>query len=292
MMINFPHVTVIVPVYNAEKTLVECIHSILDLDYPKEKLELIFVNNASTDGTDNILKQYESEIKILYERKRGPAAARNKGLLNASCEIIAFTDSDCVVDRYWLNHLLLPLQDEQIGIVGGKILAKRPCNKIEEFEETIHDHHAAINIFNPPYVITMNWASRFSVLKEANFFNEVFIRCEDVDLSHRIYVAGYKIAYVPEAIVYHRNERTLSGLFREGYLHGLHSVQFIKHYNNFLTRSGHRRINLSSYKMIISDFKDFITNRKGIDSLCSATFNSGKKVGKILGSLKYSYLDI
>ena len=168
----------------------------------------------------------------------------------------------------------------------------RSCNEIEKFGEFIHDHHAAINLFQPPYVITINWASRFSVLKEANFFNEVFIRCEDVDLSHRIYVAGYKIAYAPEAIVYHRNERTLPGLFREGYLHGLYSVQFIKHYSDFLLKLGHRRINLKSYKKIISDFKDYITRKSGIDSLCSATFNSGKKIGKILGSFKYSYLDI
>jgi len=285
-------VSVIVPVYNAEKTLKECINSLLDIDYPKEKLELIFVNNSSTDRTEFILNEYKGRIKILYERKKGPAAARNNGLLNASGEIIAFTDSDCMVDRHWLNHLLLPLQDEQVGIVGGKILAKTPYNKIEKFGEAIHDHESAINIFRPPYVITMNWASRLLVLKEADFFNEDFIRCEDVDLSHRIFMAGYKIVYAPEAVIYHRNEKTLSGLFKEGYLHGLYSIQFIKHYSDFLLKSGHRRINLNSYKKIISDFKDYITRKNGIDSLCSATFNSGKKIGKILGSLKNSYLDI
>ncbi len=289
---QFQNVTIIVPVYNAEKTLKECINSILDIDYPKEKLELIFVNNSSTDRTEFILNEYKDKIKILYEKKRGPAAARNKGLLNASGKIIAFTDSDCVVEREWLKNIIQPLKDEQIGIVGGKILAKRPCNEIERFGESIHDHHTAINVFNPPYVITMNWASRLSVLKEVNYFNEDFVRCEDVDLSQRIYMAGYKIVYAPEAIVYHRNEKTLTGLFREGYLHGLHSIQFIKHYSDFLLQTGHRRINLNSYKKIISDFKNFITRKNGIDSLCSATFNSGKKVGKILGSFKHSYLDI
>jgi glycosyltransferase involved in cell wall biosynthesis len=291
-MIYFPDVSVIVPVYNAEATLQECVDSILNIDYPKGKLELIFVNNNSTDNTEKILKKYGSEIKVLYENKKGPAAARNKGLLNASGEVVAFTDSDCVVDRNWLKHFIIPLKDKQVGITGGKILAKRPCNKIESFGESIHDHHSAINVFKPPYVITMNWASRLDVLKELNFFNEDFIRCEDVELSHRIFVSGYKIIYTPEAIVYHRNEKTLIGLFREGYLHGLYSVQFIKQYRDFILKSGHRRINLKSYKQIITDFKDFLTNGKGIDSLCSATFNSGKKAGKILGSFKYSYLDI
>ena len=292
MNTNLAKVSVIVPVYNAEKTLEECIQSIFDLDYPKEKLEPIFVNNASTDNTVQILKKYEDKIKILSENKRGPAAARNKGLQNASGEIIAFTDSDCMVEKNWLENINPFFQDEKIGIIGGKILAKPPYNEVEKFGEFIHDHNSAINLFKPPYVITMNWASRLSVLKEMNFFNEDFIRCEDVDLSHRIYMAGYKIVYAPEAIVYHRNEKTLHGLFREGYLHGLYSIQFIKHYSDFLLKSGHQRINLNSYKKIISDFKNYLTRKNGIDSLCSATFNSGKKVGKILGSLKYSYLDI
>jgi len=289
---NFTNVTIIVPVYNAEKTIEDCIKSILSLDYPKEKLELIFVDNKSTDNSNDILNKYKSDIKIFFEKKRGPAAARNKGLQNVSGNIVAFTDSDCTVDKDWLKKIIFPLEDERVGISGGKILAKIPFNKIEKFGESIHNHEAAINQFKPPYVITMNWASRLQVLKDMNFFNAEFIRCEDVDLSHRIYISGYKIVYTPDAIVYHRNEKTFPRLFREGYLHGIYSVQFIKHYHEFFLKTGHRRANLDNYKKIFFDLKQYFTNGKNIDSLCWAIFNSGKKVGKIVGSLKYSYLDI
>ena len=292
MIDNLPNVTIIVPVYNAGKTIEGCINSILNLDYPKEKLELIFVNNNSTDNTDNILRKYKSDIKIFYEKKKGPAAARNKGLQNATGEIIAFTDSDCTVDRLWLKNIMSPLEDESVGISGGKILAKVPYNSIEKFGEFIHDHDSAINKFKPPYVITMNWASRLSVLKGMNFFNDEFIRCEDVDLSHRIHTSGYKIVYTPDAIVYHRNEKTLIGLFKEGYQHGIYSVQFIKHYHDFFLKTGYRRINLNNYKKIISDIKHYVANGKDIESLYRAIFNTGKKFGKLLGSLKFSYLDI
>ena len=68
-MTNYiPKASVIVPVYNAEGTIDECVNSILDLDYPKEKLELIFIDNASTDSTENILKKYAKEIIILFEK--------------------------------------------------------------------------------------------------------------------------------------------------------------------------------------------------------------------------------
>ncbi len=213
----------------------------------------------------------------MYEEKRGPSATRNKGLLNARGDVVAFTDSDCLVDKDWLQQIVFPLQDDSIGIVGGKILAKRPCNKIEEFGEKIHDHNRSINEFKPPYVITMNWASRLCVLKEVGLFNESFRRGEDVDLSYRIFQAGYKFVYKPEAIVYHRNEKTLSGLFKEGYLLGYHSIKNLKSRKNFLKKFGHRRFNLSSYTEILSSFAKFVLGRNRSDSLCYFVFNSGKK---------------
>jgi glycosyltransferase involved in cell wall biosynthesis len=291
-MIYLPIVSVIVPIYNAESTLAACINSLLGLDYPKENLELILVNNASTDRTADVLNRYSREIEILYEEKKGPAVTRNKGLLNARGYVVAFTDSDCVVDKDWLRQIVIPLQDDSIGIVGGKILAKRPCNKIEEFGEKIHDHNRSINEFKPPYVITMNWASRLCVLKEVGLFNESFKRGEDVDLSYRILQAGYKFVYKPEAIVYHRNEKNLSGLFQEGYLHGHYSIKNLKSHKNFLKKFGHRRFNLSSYAEILSSFAKFILGRSRSDSLCHFVFNSGKKMGKFFGCIRFFYVDL
>jgi len=288
-MVYLPKVSVIVPVYNAETTVEECIHSLLGLNYPKDNLELIFVNNDSTDRTINILNRYDQEIKILYEKKRGPAAARNKGLSSARGDIIAFTDSDCVVDTDWLRNIVSPLQDQSIGTVGGKILAKRPSNKIEEFGEKIHDHHKAINEFKPSYVITVNWASRLSVLKKVGFFDEGFMRCEDVDLSFRIFHSAYKLVYNPDAVVFHWNEKTLSGLFQEGYLHGYHSIKIYKVHKDLLKNFGHRRINLHSYGQILSSFVNFMKGINRDHSMYYFIFNVGKKLGKFVGSVRLRY---
>ena len=115
---NLPSVSVIVPVYNAEDTIKECVDSILSLNYPTDKLELIFVNNSSTDNTPIFLKEYDGRIKIFHERKKGPAATRNKGILNSYGEIIAFTDADCSVDKNWLKKIVKPLQDISVPKVG------------------------------------------------------------------------------------------------------------------------------------------------------------------------------
>jgi glycosyltransferase involved in cell wall biosynthesis len=287
-----PKVSVIVPVYNAEKTLAECINSLLELNYPKDNLELIFINNASTDRTKNVLDRYSKEIITLYERKRGPAAARNKGLLNAMGDVVAFVDADCVVDKDWLKNIVLPLQDKSVGIVGGKILSKRPCNKIEEFGEEVHDHNKAINEYKPPYVITMNWSSRLSILKEVGLFDESFRRCEDVDLSYRIFQTGYKVVYKSEAVVCHRNEKTLLGLFREGYLHGFGSIRVLRTHKDFLKSFGHHRFKLNSYKEILSSLINFVRGQNQNYSICYSVFNLGKKVGKFFGSIRFFYLDL
>jgi O-antigen biosynthesis protein len=291
-MPELPHVSVIVPVFNAQQTIRECIQSLLDLNYPKANLELIFVDNGSTDRTPEMLSQYQQDIRILHEPKKGPATARNKGILNAAAEIIAFTDSDCVVDRDWLWHLIPPLDNPLVGVVGGTILAKRPCSKIERYGEIIHDHNSSINEFAPPAVIAMNWISRLSVLKKVNFFDENFTRCEDVDLSYRILQSGYIFAFQPNALVYHRNEGTYSGLFREGFLHGLYSVQTTKKHRDYLSGFGHPRVNRASYTAIFASLFNALLADDRAPWFCSFVFNSGKKVGKITGSLRFRHLDL
>src|SRR5262245_61536984 len=104
-------VSVIVPVFNGEKTLAACVESLLALKYPANDLELIVVDNASTDRTAEILALYRDRIRVVSENERGPAAARNNGLRAATHEIVAMTDADCVVDCDWLRFLVEPLQD-------------------------------------------------------------------------------------------------------------------------------------------------------------------------------------
>jgi glycosyltransferase involved in cell wall biosynthesis len=292
MQAYLPTASIIVAVYNAEGTLKDCIESLLGLDYPKERVEIILVNNGSTDGTMALLNQYKTAIKILHEPKRGPAAARNRGLLEAKGDVVAFTDSDCIVERNWLRNLVAPLQDDGVGIVGGKNLAQRPCNSIGQFGEHINNHDKAINGITPPYAITMNWSSRLSVLNEMEGFDDRLIRCCDVDLSYRIHQAGYTLAYQPRAIIWHKNDQALSGLFKKGYLHGLHSVRVLKKHKSFLSQFGYRRFTIASYIGILASAMNVILGDNRPFSTCDCVFKLGKKVGKFVGSMRFFYVDL
>jgi glycosyltransferase involved in cell wall biosynthesis len=235
-----PSATIVVAVYNGARTLRECLDSITRLDYPAERLEIVCVDNASTDATPQILAGHAARCRLLREAKRGPAAARNAGVRNASGEVVAFTDADCTVDPGWLRHLACGALDAGVGISGGTILSQRPCNAIESFGQRIHDHRRAITAIDPPYAITMNWASRRDLLAELGGFNEELLRCSDVDLSYRMLQAGYSLRYEPRAVVYHRNERTPWGLLHEGYVHGFHAVKVRMLHAAFLREAGRR----------------------------------------------------
>jgi GT2 family glycosyltransferase len=287
-----PAVSVVVPVYNGEKTIAECLDSLLALRYPRDRLELLVVDNGSRDGTAAVLQRYGSRIVRLDESTRGPAAARNAGLRAAGGEVVAFTDADCRVDPDWLAAIVAPLADPRVGIAGGTIRALPPANEVERFGEVIHDHRQAIEVFEPPYAITMNWASRRAVLEELGGFDERFRRGEDVDLSYRMIQAGYTLAFAPAAVIYHHNEERLAGLFREGFQHGFHGVFALKQHEAFVRAFGHTRVDRQGYIRIGARMLDWARGRDRSTSGCDAVFNTGKKAGKLLGSMRFGHLDI
>jgi cellulose synthase/poly-beta-1,6-N-acetylglucosamine synthase-like glycosyltransferase len=285
-MAHRPHVSVIVPVYNARSTIEECISSLLALAFPRENFEILLVDNASTDETSEILARYSGNVRVLYEGKRGAGAARNKGLFNARGEVVAFTDADCVVDKDWLEKIVSPLNEDAVGIVGGRILSRRPCNKIDAFGEQIHDHHMAINVYKPPYVTTANWSSRLTVLKEAGFFDESLLKGQDTDLAWRIVQSGYRLLFAPEAVVYHRNQNTLLGLFKEGHAHGYYSIRIIQKHREFLREYRCSQSAPLTPSARGSGLSAFAQQREARHSLYWATFELGKITGKALGSLR------
>jgi GT2 family glycosyltransferase len=282
----------VVPVLDGERTIADCIDSLLCLRYPAERVELVVVDNGSRDATAAVLARYGERIVRLGEATRGPGAARNAGVRSAGGEVVAFTDADCRVDPDWLEAIVAPLEDPRVGIVGGTIRAFPPAGEIERFGEAIHDHGKAISDFEPPYAISMNWASRRTVLQELGGFDARFRRCEDVDLSYRMIQAGYTLAFAPAAVVFHRNEGRLAELFREGFAHGFHGVLARKHHEAYLSGLGHPRVDRRAYLEIGARMIDWARGRERARSRCDIVFNSGKRLGKLLGSMRFGHLDI
>ena len=275
MTVALPSAAVIVAVYNGARTLPACLASLRRLDYPADRLELIVVDNASTDATPRLLAEAGAPFRVCHEARRGPAAARNRGVAAATSDVIALTDADCTVDPGWLRHLVAALADPAVGIAGGRILSRRPCNLIEAFGERIHDHARAIHEFVPPYVITMNWAARRTLLETLGGFDETLLRASDVEYSYRAVAAGHRLAYVPQAVIYHRNERTPWGLAHEGYVHGLHAQPVRELHRDLLERVRVERAGAGGARPVAG-----AATPHWSDPLWWRVFNFGKRLGR------------
>jgi glycosyltransferase involved in cell wall biosynthesis len=112
------HISVVVPFFNSERYIGECVEGLLSQTYPMEHYEIVMVNNNSTDASAHIVKRYP-RVKLVHEGKQGAYAARNRGIKEANGEIIAFTDPDCMPYGDWLREIEAAMVHPDVGIVIG-----------------------------------------------------------------------------------------------------------------------------------------------------------------------------
>ena len=178
-------ISVVVPVYNGERVIGPCIESLLAMDYPRDAIEIIIVDNASTDGTAAIIGQYP--VTKVSERTLGAAAARNAGIRTASGEIVAFTDADCVVDIRWARCIEesfeAPFVDAVMGFAGG--INDTPFAELEQrrWEDSWYRREAGRISLRRKAFDTRNCAVRKRVLEACGGFDATFLSCEDLELS-------------------------------------------------------------------------------------------------------------
>lgn len=198
-------VSVIVPAYKAEKTIDDCLDGLQKQNYPKEKYEVIIVDDGSPDNIKDVAEKYP--FKYIRQENKGPASARNRGVKEAVNDIILFTDSDCIPDVNWIREMVRQFKENQ-GVVAVKGAYKTYQKKLTarfvqaEFEER-YDICKSVNNIN--MVDTYSAAFKKNVFWQAGGFDESFPTAnnEDTELSYKISSMGHKMAFNPQAIVYH-----------------------------------------------------------------------------------------
>ncbi len=115
-----PAVSLVVPCFNEAPILDDKVANCRTLDYPKDKLEIVFITDGSTDNSVEVLQKYP-DIRILHENRRGgKTAAENRAMKNINSEIVVFTDANTVLNRDVIKNIVRHFADEKTGCVSGE----------------------------------------------------------------------------------------------------------------------------------------------------------------------------
>ena len=225
-------VSVVVISYNAKDDLKNCLSSLEKQTYPN--LEIIVVNDASTDGTKEFLSGFKSNtldklIIVNNGSNLGVAGARNVGISHADGDIIAFTDADCITDPHWISELIQGYEDKNVVAVGGGIFSDRVTN-VWELLHKGHDFIAKEEGY-VTYIQGCNMSFDAATLKSFMFNDEIKYGYEETLLCDDLIQAGYNIYFRPQAIVNHRHRTTFCATAKQKYKRGLSSIWYRKKKN-------------------------------------------------------------
>ncbi len=212
-----PFVSIIIPTFNVGNTIEDVVKSIMNLDYPKDRFEVIIVDAYSKDKTIEILSKYCVSI---YRKDYNPPAAYNYVIDKTKGDILALADGDATVDRKWLNILVPLLEEQDVAGAGGLCLT---WNKEKIVPRSI-GYELQYRYENMPRnisrIATMNVIYKKNIIKDVGGFNEKLPTAYDTDIGHRILNLGYRILFEPSAKVYHYHRPTLRSYYRQQYNYG------------------------------------------------------------------------
>jgi len=220
--VTLPHVSVIIIGRNEARNLPACIQSIREMDYPQDRLELMYVDTDSTDGSPDVARSLG--VTVYEEHSDLPSAgrARNRGWREAQYEIVHFVDGDMTVAPGYLKQAVRHLGNDGVVCVIGRLDEKRQHSN--PIAATLHYTWRARQ---PGFVDAPGAGGTFlkSALDEIEGYNSNILRGEETDLGFRLRAAGYRMLMIEAVMGTHDYDIQTLGqlvkwLLRMGYSFG------------------------------------------------------------------------
>lgn len=216
-----PSVAIIVPCYNEETTVAATCESLLALDYPKERLEIILVDDGSTDATSAVIARFAAhpQVRIISKENGGKHTALNAGVAATNAEFVGCLDADSFVEPDALLELLPCFEHSDIAAATGAMSIHKPKNILQHMQNAeyifgITFRHAIASI-NGLYVTPGPFSFyRRAVIEELGGFRYGH-QTEDMEMALRIQQAGYGIENAPRARVYTKAPNTILKLLKQ-----------------------------------------------------------------------------
>ena len=225
-----PRISVVICAYNAERTMDACLASLRELRYPN--YEVIIVDDGSQDRTTEISRRYP-EMQLISQENKGLSVARNVGLEHATGDIVAYTDSDCVVDPDWLTYLAYKFVHSGFVAVGGPNLPPPEESMVAACVAAAPGGptHVLLEDEVAEHIPGCNMAFTKKALLEIGGFDPLHSAAgDDVDLCWRLQNQGYPIGFSAAAMVWHFRRNTVKAYLKQQMGYGKAEAQlYFKH---------------------------------------------------------------
>lgn len=218
--------SIIVPTYRRPERLAECLESLAALDYPRDRFEVVVVDDGSENPAQAIVDGFRDRLTTTFVRQQnqGPAAARNKGAKVAKGPILVFTDDDCRPDPTWLKEIVSACAGCEGAAIGGAIVNGLPDNVFSAASQVLVTYlYAHYEVGHASqFFCSNNLAFPARRFWEIGGFDEQFTHPagEDREICERWRNAGYRAVYAPRAIVRHFHAMNVFGFLRQHFRYG------------------------------------------------------------------------
>ncbi len=249
MTLDAPFFSVIVPTRDRPDSLQRCLGALIRQEYPRERFEVVVVDDRSTTPVRPIVEAVEDRLRVrlVQGTGAGPARARNLGAREADGEMLAFTDDDCRPRPGWLGKLAEALLLDPGAGAGGRAVNVLEANPFSTTSQLLIDH--LCDHYNEPpgagsFFTTSNLALPARSFAALGGFSETFGSPggEDRELVDRWVRSGRRILWAPDAVVDHDHPLTLGSFVDQHFRYGRGARVFHRHRR----RAGHRRPSMES----------------------------------------------
>ena len=218
VMVEAISASIIIPTFNGASRIGSCLDA-LQAQVAGREVEILVVDDGSTDDLAAVVGPYP-HARLIRQANAGPASARNRGALEAKGKILLFTDDDCVPMPDWLDAMLAPFADS--SVVGAKgIYRTRQTSVAARFVQIEYEdkYRLMAGADSIDFIDTYSAAFLRDRFLEMNGYDTSFpVACaEDVELSYRMSARGWKMKFVPAAIVYHTHPDTFTKYLKKKY---------------------------------------------------------------------------
>ena len=213
-----PSVSIIIPAYNEEKNIEACLSSLKKLNYPKRKLEIVVVDDGSTDKTSTIAKAMGA--RVVLGKHKGKTSALNLGVRHAKHDFIFTLDADTLAEENCLRALIAPFADKEVGATTGNSKIKNNTGILGMFQNMEYHYNNLIRVAfskvfnNGIWFFGARACYRKSALKEIGYFKQDTL-AEDMDSALELKRRGYRTVNVLDAIGHTIAPATILELFRQ-----------------------------------------------------------------------------